>query len=107
MIFVAFGLLLGFNALFVGYNVVINCQDKKRQKAHEKRRQEWEKTNKVHSSSKLSKVESSLVGTMTVDRPGPKEARGANILAAIIEESKGHSSVNNSVNNENEVASVV
>ena len=42
MIFVAFGLLLGFNAFFVVYNVVVNIQDKRRKEAHEKRRKEWE-----------------------------------------------------------------
>ena len=88
MIFVAFGLLLGFNAAFVIYNVVINCQDKRRKKAHEKRREEWEKTNKV-DSSKLCKAEP-LVDTKTVNRPAPMESRGAAILAAIIEESKSH-----------------
>lgn len=59
MIFVAFGLLLAFNACFVAYNVVVNCKDKNRQKAHEKRRLEWEKTNKI-DGSKLSKEEEEL-----------------------------------------------
>ena len=42
MIFLVLGILCLLNATFVIYTVIINCQDKKRLKAREKRRVVWD-----------------------------------------------------------------
>lgn len=85
-IFTSFGLLIVFNAYFVISSVVTNRKDKKRLKAREKRRLEWEEAMKAKKNK--GDVKNSADGSLKVVQTSVVRAP----LQAISEESMSHSS---------------